>query len=187
MITFLGKPLEEMTIPELKRERYAHMWLLNLMNQRIKKMENYRANIAPQKREAWKKPPPNYAEQYINGLITEKEYRTYKLQEDRNRAIDVHSDDRLNLAKKIREHNEIYLSEINELLEIDDAEKLNARKRRLRKERRMAIKKPTKRVLPKSYGYDPRKNDSLHNYRRDDWGHTRENKKLHEYMKSRKK
>ena len=168
MLQYIDKPIEEMTIEELKDERRVHVWLARSMERiyhiLVYKAENYDST--------------DYEEQmaqlkadYFDEVIDDDEFlkgrhhvRRMTASKERNVEMTMKKAD---YALMIAKTHRGFIAEINERIE----------------ELRFAEKPPKPRKLPKTYGYDPRKRRSKKNYPRDDWGHTRENHEAHKKRK----
>ena len=168
MIKYIDKPIEEMTMEELETARDVHSTFTRHMDRYIGRVEYmYKLNVHEKTEEL----PEDIGEQYINGVITDKEYKEAKeteSQEAINRWVK-----RVEFYHLLCFEHKAYLEEVRaRIKELKRAAKLEEREKEKAKK-----KKPKK--LPEKYGYDPRAPVSKTNYRRDDWGKTRENKGLH--------
>ena len=160
MLKYIDKPLEEMTLEELERQKRAHKWLIKRLSTAEREMRKY-YNL----REARK-------ETLFSDLNADEDV----MAEARGGYIRYRNEewaDKFGFCEMVLMHHKAYLQLVEE---------------EITKRKRVKIgrpKKPKKRELPKSYGYDPRKRRSRQNYSRDDWGQTRINYSVHRMMKGK--
>ena len=158
ILQYIDKPINEMTLEELKTERAVHVWLAmsitNVASWLQKKIERDKYKFEHKQP---KDVMEDVAEAYINGVISDEEYANYKrASRIGNRGAyffyQGRREDKIKYAEIIALHHRAFVAEIDERID----ELMGAPK-----------KKPRK--IPKSYGYDPRKNCSSKNRRRTDW------------------
>lgn len=169
IITLIDKPIEEMTLDELKRERRVHVWVISVY-------ESFRNRFVykNEKRDENRSDYSEYRQQFLDGELTREEYRKYMYlsrmwrgRDKKNEALVQDKVDYIDMEIIARKAIIQLIDERIEDIELADKPR-----------------KPKQRKLPASYGYDPRKNNSRTNYPRLDWGHTRENH--YEHTKRRK-
>lgn len=158
ILQYIDKPIEEMTLEELKTEKAVHVWLaMSITN--VASWLQKKIDRAEYKREhsQQKNGMEDVVEAYINGVISDEEYENYKRASriGTNGAyffIQGRREDKIRYAEIIALHHRAFVAEIDERID----ELIGAPK-----------KKPRK--IPKSYGYDPRKRCTKKNRRRTDW------------------
>ena len=161
MFTLIDKPIEEMTIEELEREKNAQTWLVKSMEYLLKmlnwKIDNFDLKDYKEELEELK-----YS--YINSEISEEEYskkkRVYTMWRGKNQKRLSKLQDKADFAELIALHSRALSEEIDS---------------RYNEMKYASRPRHKKKKLPATYGYDPRKRISKYNYPRDDWGNTRDN------------
>ena len=163
MIQYIDKPIEEMTLDELKAERRVHIWVARSL-ERLRAILLYRYEHYNE---------PDIAEElaqlkadYFDELIDDKEFARGR--QKARRTASVH--ERHHKEAKERAEFALIVARAHRGFVAEIEEQINKVK---------YPEKPKERKLPKVYGYDPRKNRSKNNYQRDDWGETRKNRKKH--------
>lgn len=162
IMRFIDKPLEEMTVKELRREKAMHVWVAMTLGN-VSKWIQGTIDKAEIDREADKKAEgkDELAEAYINGLLTDEEYRNYKkadaMSDGYHAFVKSRREDKIMYASMLMLHHRAFVAEIDERID----ELVGAPK-----------PKPPK-PRPSVYGYDPRRNRSKNNQPRYDWQKSR--------------
>lgn len=161
ILRFIDKPLEEMTVKELRREKEMHVWLASTV-QNVAKWIQRKINNAEYKKENGKiaDGTDEIAEAYINGLLSDEEYANYKkagaMEEGYYQYVKRRREEKIRYAEMIAFHHRAFAAEIDERIDT-----------------LVGAPKPKKRRRPKVYGYDPRRNRSKNNQPRPDWQKSR--------------
>lgn len=161
ILRFINKPLEEMTIKELRREKEMHIWLASSI-QNVARWIQRKINNAEYKRQNGKEADgtDELAEAYINGLLSDEEYANYKkvgaMDEGYYQYVKSRREAKIAYADMIAFHHRAFAAEIDERIDT-----------------LVGAPKPKKRKAPKVYGYDPRRNRSKYNQPRADWQKSR--------------
>lgn len=163
MMVYNSKPVEEMTVRELREEKELHMWLAHAIR-RIGKGVQFKIDATEYNRSLGKSMDGSdeVSEAYINGLISDEEYKNYRksanMSEGFYRYIKERREARVKFADIIDFHHRAYAAMLQE--RIDELIGKPKRKKRNLKE----------------YGYNPRKYCSKRNRRRTDWQQSRKNR-----------
>lgn len=170
MLRYIDKPLEEMTIEELQTEKRVHVWLAKSL-ERIQAILMFNAEH---------RNSPNYEEElaqlkadYFDEVIDDEEFIKSRNEVRRIQSVKkwhyTNAQQKAEYALMIAKYHRGFVAEIDERIE----------------ELKFPPPPPKERKLPKTYGYDPRKNISKYNYPRDDWGETRKNHNKHRAKKGK--
>lgn len=161
ILKYINKPLDEMTVKELRREKEMHVWISSsVLN--IAKWIQHKIDSAELDWQNGKVSDgtDELSEAYINGLLSDEEYKNYKkagaMSEGYHRYVQKRREDKVGYANMIALHHRAFAAEIDE--RIDEL---------------VGAPRPKKAKRPRVYGYDPRRNRSKNNQPRYDWQKSR--------------
>lgn len=162
------KDVEHMTLDELKHEYVFQNWLLRTWKN-IWKPVNYRYEQAVERNK--KENVPSVGEDYMNGIITEEEYKEKRRMNALHRSLNLNREAEWErrlfyIECQIKEQEAIVYELLDRIEKIQD-------KQGLPKKSKARIPKPKQTVF--YHGYEPRKRTSYTNY----------NKKIGNTMKMR--